>query len=155
MAGLTKRRPSLHPDQLGFTFEAPVVPRRAADLAGLDRKVSAAVSIALKDDPRSREEIAGAVSALLDEPVSKLMLDAYASEAREGHAISLARFLALVAVTNRHDLLDTLTREVGAAVLVGEELLTARLGDIKTRIAALTQEMRALERSATPIGRAN
>lgn len=150
---MAKRRPALDPRQIGFTFEAPVMPRRAADLAGLDRQVSAAVGIMLKDDPRSREEIAGAVSALLDEPVTKYMLDAYASEAREGHAVSAARLFALVAVTNRHDLLDALMRKIGASILVGEEIDLARMGDIKSRITALAAELKQIERRAVPMKR--
>jgi hypothetical protein len=68
------------------------------------------------------------MSDLLDEEVTRFMLDAYASEAREGHNISASRFLALIAVTNRHDILDHILRRIGAAVLVGAEIATARVG---------------------------
>lgn len=152
---MSKRRPSLDANQLGFTFDVPVARRQAAGLAGLDRRVSAAVSMALKDDPRSRDEIAGAVSALLDEPVSKLMLDAYASEAREGHAISVARFMALIVVTNRHDLFDALVRETGAALLVGDEIMTARAGHLRSQIAKIKVELARIEGQHVTIGRAS
>lgn len=148
-----KRRPSIDAGQLGFTFEPAQPARRAADLAGLARRFAASAALALKEDPRSRDEIAGAMSALLDEPVSKAMLDAYASEAREQHAIPAHRFFALIAVTDRPDLLDQRTREIGAAVLVGEELLVARLGNLEARRRQLDAEIKQLRGRAQPIDR--
>lgn len=150
---MTKRRPAFHPAQLGFTFDPPVPARDEAELAGLERIVAAKVAIALKQDGRSRHEIAGAMSALLDDIVTKPMLDAYASEAREGHNISAARLLAMVAVTERFDLLDALVRRIGAALLVGEELHAARLGHLQAQRARLDQEIKALRGDVRPIER--
>ena len=59
-----KRRPSLDPAQLGFTFDPPAPACEEADLAGLGRVIAAGVSRALREDSRSRQEIAGAMSAL-------------------------------------------------------------------------------------------
>lgn len=148
-----KRRPSLDAAQLGFSFDVPVVPVGPASLAGLDRKVAAAVGIALKDDARSREEIAAAMSSMLGEEVTRWMLDGYASEARETVNISLHRFLALIAACKRPDLLDRLLREIGAAAIVGEEMMLARLGDIETNIKRLRDEHRALMACAKPLQR--
>ena len=150
---MTKRRSSLDTAQLGFTFTPPLPARRDADLAGLDRVVAATVALALKDDPRSRHEIAGAVSALLDEPVTKAMLDAYASEARDAHNISAARLLALVAVTERFELLDSLLRRIGAAVLVGDELHAVRLGHLEAQRRRLDAEIKQMRGHARPIER--
>ncbi len=150
---MTKRRISTGAIQLGFTFDPPALPRGEAGLAGLERIVSGKVSRALKDDPRSRHEIAGAMSALLDETVSKAMLDAYASEARDLHNISAARFLAMIATTERFDLLDRLCRRIGAAVLQGEEIHTARLGHLKAQRARLDQEIKELRLQVQPIDR--
>lgn len=138
-------KPKGHPDQLGFVFEAPKPARAPAALAGLERQISRAVSTMLKEDPRSREVIAAEMSVLLDEEVSRHMLDAYASPAREEHKVIMSRFLALVAVTGRHDLLDTLLREIGAALLVGEEVKTARIGHLRQTVRQANAEIRALE----------
>lgn len=150
---MNKRRPSINAAQLGFTFEPPLPARRDADLAGLDRMVAASVGAALKDDLRSREEVAGAMSALLAEPVTKMMLDAYASEARDCHNISAARFLALIAVTERFDLLDASVRRIGAAVLVGPELHAARLGHLQAQKRKLDAEIKKMTLAAQPIER--
>lgn len=137
-----------HPGQLGFAFEAPIARTGLAAMAGLERRISATVGTILASDSRSRAVLAAEISDLLDEPVSKEMLDAYASPAREGHKVPMSRFMALVAVTGRHDLLDPLMREIGAALLVGEEVLTARVGHVRQQIRELQAEMRRLEGSA-------
>lgn len=148
-----KRRPALDPSQLGFTFDEPAPATNAADLAGIDRLIAASVARGLRDDSRSRGEIALAMTELLDEEVSRCMLDAYASEARDNHNISAGRFLALVAVTSRYDILDHVLRRIGAAVLVGEEIVTARAGHLRCTIEQLKDELKKVERQARPIGR--
>lgn len=153
MSGGGKRRSALDNRQLGFTFEAPLMPSGASALAGLERRVAASVARALKEDARSREEIAGAVSSMLGEPVTKMMLDAYASEARDNHNVSAGRFMAVIAVTHRYDLFDALVREIGAALLVGEELHLARAGDLRSQIARAQRELKAIESRMRPIER--
>ena len=148
-----KRRPSLSADQLIFSFDAPKPARDASALAGLDRMVASGVATALKEDGRSRFEIAGKVSELLHEDVSKFMLDAYAAEAREDHNVPMHRFLAIMAVTERVDILDALLRRIGVACLFGEEINTARLGHLQRQLAEIKSEIRAMEKSTHPIKR--
>src|SRR3546814_20103349 len=93
------------------------------------------------------------MSVLLDDQVSKAMLDAWSAPGKDAHNISWSRLRALILVTNRFDLLDRDLRELGAAVLVGEEIHTARLGHLKTKIAELTADLSAVERMAAPIDR--
>jgi len=145
--------PPKRPDQLGFTFDPPQPAHEEADLAGLGRVVAAGVGRALREEPRSRFEIASAMSRLLDEEVTKWMLDAYASEARDQHNISAERFFAFIAVTNRFDILDHVMRRIGAALLVGEEIALARAGHLRAQIEALKEELKETERQARPIGR--
>lgn len=138
----------IHPDQLGFVFEAPALPSGAAALAGLEARICSTVGSILNSTPRAREVIAAEMSVILAEEVSKAMLDAYASPARAEHKVPMSRFLALIAVTGRHDLLDPILREIGAALLVGEEVMTARLGQIDREIARLREEQKKLAASA-------
>lgn len=144
---------AVHPGQLGFDFQAPQRPSTPGELAGLDRLVAGAVASILKGDDRSRDEVAGAVSALSGDQVSKLMLDAYASEARETHNISAGRFFALIASTNRYDVLNSLCRRIGCTVLVGEEAYTAEVGHLDRQIAQLTARKRAVQAMAQPLVR--
>lgn len=132
-----------HPGQIGFAFDAPTLPRAAAALAGLEKRISAMVGTILASaaaEGRSRAVIAAEMGELLGEEINVAMLDAYASPAREGHKVIMSRCLALVAVCDRQDLLDPIMREIGAALLVGEEVHTARLGHIDRQIAQLREE---------------
>jgi hypothetical protein len=150
---MTKRRPSLSADQLAFTFDAPMAAVEEGALRDLERQVSSAVGTILTMHPGSRFEVAGGVSALLDTDVSKSMLDAYSAEAKDTHNISVARFLALVVVTQRFDVLDAILRQIGCGVLVGEEIHLAELGHIMAQERALKQRRRQLETITQPLKR--
>ncbi|HUO23667.1 MAG TPA: hypothetical protein VMU59_14215 [Caulobacteraceae bacterium] len=148
---MTKRRPAFNPQQLGFDFETPAGVAGEGSLANLERKIASAVGRILKDDPRSRFEIAGGVSALLEDDVTKMMLDAYAAEAREGHNISFARMLALIAETQRFDILDSLLHLIGCKLVVGEEVLTVEMGHIQVLLDQLQERQRVLKKVAPAI----
>jgi len=143
-----------HPDQIGFAFDPPEAATAPAALAGLERQICRAAGTILNSDPRPREVLAALMSVLLDEEISRAMLDAYASPARTDHRVIMSRFLALVAVTARHDLLDLVLRPIGAGLLVGEEVRTARLGHLDRQMELLKAEARELRTSA-PLIRGN
>ncbi|RIV82978.1 hypothetical protein D2V17_14345 [Aurantiacibacter xanthus] len=144
-----------HPGQLGFDFEAPAPASGVAALAGLERRISQTVGTILASDPRSRKVIAAEMSEILDEDVSWQMLDAYASPARSDHKVPMSRFWALLLVTSRQDLLDPLTRELGAGVLIGREVQTARLGQIDAMMEELKKERRRIKGDGAPVIRGN
>lgn len=137
-----------HPDQIGFVFDTPSVASGPGGLAGLEARISGTVGTILASAGRPREVVAAEMSVLLDDDVSRSMLDAYASPARDGHKVPMSRFLGLVAITARLDLFDPLVREIGGALLIGEEVHTARIGQIETQIARLNEERRRLKASA-------
>jgi len=143
-------------NQLAFVFAAPRPATHAAALAGMDARVAKTVGEVLATahaNGKPREIVAAEMTLLLDEPVTKEMLDAWSAPAKGKHNISFTRMCALIAATGRFDLLDRELRAIGAALLVGEEIHTARLGHLKSKIAELTAELRAVERMATPIAR--
>ena len=93
-----------HPDQMGFAFEAPKPAIGEAALAGVEQRICRMVGTILNGDSRPREVIAAEMSVLLGEDVSRAMLDAYSSPARNEHKVPLSRLLALIAATS--NLLD-------------------------------------------------
>jgi hypothetical protein len=152
MSHSPKRKPTEDPRQLSLVLEVP--PRMDTTpgaLAGLDRRISGLISRVLKEHIDPRAVIAGRMSALLDEDVSKSMLDQYAAPSSEAHNISAARLLALVAATHRHDLLDVLVMPLGCRVLEGEEVIAAQLGSVEARIRELSEERKRLQARVTPI----
>lgn len=65
----------------------------------------------------------------------------------------MSRFLLLAHVCRRADIVDRVLRPLGLAVLVGEEVNTARLGHLDQQIAQLKAERSALAARAPLIGR--
>lgn len=126
---MRKRKPAFTDEMLKAAdpFSMPGLRLELVDLAAV---VSSAVGRCLSESNESRESIAAGISDLLGESVSKLMLDAYSSEARRDHAISFHRFLALIATTGRFDVLDGMMKQVGGRFLHGGSLKTFRIGEL-------------------------
>lgn len=142
-----------HPNQLGFDFAALIVPAGEAALAGFERRINVLVGEMLNSDGRDRYEIAAEVSRLLGEDVSKAMLDAYASPAREEHRVPFSRLMAIVVVTGRFDLFDRTLRECGCAVVTGAEIDLVELGNAEREKRLLEEKIRMLRRTAPTIRR--
>lgn len=140
---MAKAKP--HPGQLGFDFSVPAPARGVAALAGLERQINALVGTVLASDGRAREVVAAEMSVLLDDQISRAMLDAYSSPARSDHKVPFSRLCALLLVTNRQDLLGPVMRRIGASLLVGDEVRTARLGQVEAMLTELQHERRALK----------
>jgi hypothetical protein len=79
----------------------PVVPIEDVRAASLRGRISRAVALVLRDCDLPREDVAQRMSDFLgkDETVTKAMVDAYASQAREAHTISAIRLVALAHAT--------------------------------------------------------
>lgn len=146
-----KRR--LPREQLAFDFATPAAPAGRGDLAGLSRWIAESCGKALHEDSRDRETIARRMSELLGEDVTKFMLDAWSSPARREHNIGAARWLALIAVTGRYDILDAGITRIGARALQGEEMATARLGHLYAVRAEIDEQIKAVRPMARPFRR--
>lgn len=114
-----KRRDALTPDL--FDWQPPQVavslPAETVRGGTLRSQIARAVSQALKECDLSRDEVAEAMSAYLDQDISKNMLDAYAAPARDEHRISLERFVALIEATGSYGLLGFIAGHFGHVVV--------------------------------------
>ncbi|AJP73147.1 hypothetical protein [Sphingomonas hengshuiensis] len=137
------RRAAPDPRQIDlFAAERPV--GRPGGFAGADAWVATEVAQMLKDDPRSREEIAGALSASLCEEVSRWMLDAYASPGRDSHNISFARAIALAAVTGSRALIEEAVARLGGEISWGSQIVAAELGRAEAEAERLKIKIKTL-----------
>ncbi len=118
---------------------------RAASLAG---RISRAVAAALADSDDCRETIAARMSAFLGERVSPAMLDAYASQAREDHRISVPRFVALLHATRDRRLLELLAEPLGWAVIERRHLPLIEVAAIREHEDELRRRREHLMRAA-------
>lgn len=150
---MPKRRPALTDLQMAFSFDVPSAATDAGDLAGFGAMIAASVARACREDKRDRAAIAGHMSGVLGEHVSRAMIDAYASEARGEHNIPAHRWWALIAVTARWDIADAIATRCGARLLSGDEIRAAELGHIQAQIAELKDRERELRGDVRPIHR--
>lgn len=118
---------------------------RAATLAG---RVSRAVAAALTEAEECRETIAARMSSFLGERVSPAMLDAYASQARDDHRISVPRFVALLHATRDRRLLELLAEPMGWAVIERRHLPLIEVAAIREHEDELRRRREHLTRLA-------
>lgn len=107
------------PPDVAVRFEDSEV--RAASVA---QRLSRSVAVTLNEAGKDREAVAADMGAYLGEDVSKNMLDAYASQAREAHNISLARAFALLHATGDARIFGTELKRFGL-VIIPERFLAA------------------------------
>lgn len=118
---------------------------RAATFAA---RVSRAVAVALADADAEREAIAARMSSFLGERVSPAMLDAYASQARDDHRISVPRLMALLHATRDRRLLELLAEPLGWAVIERRHLPLIEVAAIREHEDELRRRREYLMRSA-------
>ena len=109
-------------------------------------EVSHLVSQVLKGCPHDRWEITAQMSRISGTDVSKNILDAWASPAREDHNIPLYRVALLEEVCGSHALTDWLADKRGGRVAYGRETLNAELGRMVVMKQQVEQKMRELKR---------
>lgn len=138
---MSKRLPTLTDDWLNDTWNIRPIEHAEGELSTFDRLISSAVGRCLEGEKRAK--IAESLSYLFGETVSVHMLNAYASEARSVHRISAGRFLALISVTRRFDILDAVLREIGGKALNSEEAKVFRVGKSFVAQLAAARALRA------------
>lgn len=122
-----------HPDQVDlfeepklFPVRAPATLRKALDF---NRMLANAMSEAIRLCRKSRLQIAADMTEILaydDHEITIAQLNAYTSQARETHTISLVRFIAFVRATGQPWLWDVVLHDEGLTLLEGEEAHLAR-----------------------------
>jgi len=123
-----------HPNQADL-FEIQKVfevraPNKLTKALDFNRRISMAMSEAIRECGKSREAICAEMTDLLGYDDGKEMtvaqLNAYTSCARETHTISLVRFVAFARVTGCTWLYDVMLHDEGLTILEGEEAYLAR-----------------------------
>ena len=151
------RRPLSRVDQLDLlAWRAPEIIARFADhqvrAASIAGRVCKAISAALDECGKPRAVVAESMSEFLGARVSKHMLDAYASQAREDHQISVVRFVALIHATGDRRLLELLADAFGWAVIERKYLPLIDLARVRERADELERTATAIRRDARAQG---
>ena len=154
------RRPQLglagQMDLLNWQPAAPAVAfdEREVRAASVATRIARGIGAALRACGQTREQVAERMGVYLGKPVSRAMLDAYASEAREEHVISVPRFLALLHATRDRRLLELLAEPCGGAVVERRHLALITAAQLREREDELRREREALMRRARSEGAA-
>jgi len=110
------------------------VPSPAPELPGqMDYRTQVATLVGdvLRGAVGDRFDVAAKMSRLTGKDVSKNMLDAYASDAREDHNLPLYLAPALEVVCESHALTAWLADVRGGRLLIGRDALNAELGKLE------------------------
>jgi hypothetical protein len=133
-----------------FTRDLFEVPQPAAPIpAGMDYRaqVAALVARVFKEaDAHDRYEIAARMSRLAGREVSKYMLDAYTSEAREEFNLPFWLVPALETACGTHDLTNWLVATRGGRLFVGREALAADLGRLEKQKIEIERLIKKLKK---------
>lgn len=148
---MPKRKQS--PNQFDLFYEAvyPVrVDEPTIDPERFSRDLARAIGRAMDVCKYDRFEIAKRMAkALGQDDFSKATLDAYSSESKETHTISIVRLIALIKATDQLWLMDFIAEKVGGTTLFGEEPMLAEQALIDQEIKALQQKKKKI--TASPI----
>ncbi len=131
----------------------PVVPRFAPErvrAANCAARVARAVAEAVKDSGYSHDVIAHRMSEYLGESISRDMLYAWSSPAKEKHSIPTHRLVALAVVTGDARLINALLADTGMIAvdaryeaLIRREMAKDARDKLDREIAAADAEWRA------------
>lgn len=135
-------------------FHAPVYPVRMATetlaCTGFPNRLARAMKRAAEQCGHDRYEIAARMAQFLgQDDFSKTTLDAYISEAKTDHNISLYRFKAFCRATRANWLWDFVVADEGLTVLEGDEARLANIALKQQELERVSAELKALK--ATPV----
>jgi hypothetical protein len=127
-----------------FAVPQPEAPYPAA--FDFRAQVAHLVAAVLKDTASDRFALASRASHLAGVEVSKYMLDAYSSEARETFNLPFWLVPAIESACDSYELTNWLVGVRGGRLLVGREVLNAKLGQLERMRDAAGRQIRELKR---------
>lgn len=131
------------------TLDLFEVPQPAAPLpGGMDYRavICGIITQMLKDADADRHEIAARCSRLTGKEVSKYMLDAYTSEAREEFNVPGWLLPAIEVACGSYLYTNWLVTTRGGRLLIGREALTADLGRLERQKLEVEQLIKKLKK---------
>jgi hypothetical protein len=133
-------------------WQPPEVVQRFDDVrvraASLRQKIAMGVAETLLASAIDRDTTASAMADWLGEDVSKNLLDAYASQARGDHVISLPRLIALIHATGDLRILQMIAEMFGHSVVEDRFLPWIEVGQLAEKKDEFDRAFDAARRNA-------
>jgi len=126
-------------------FAVPATPQTVPGSQNVGAEIRHLISTVLKQCPRSRYEIAARMSELLGVDVSKHQLDSWCAESRDGWRFPLEYLPAFEAACNTYEITEYIASQRGCSLNIGEETLTAKLGQLEIMRSEIAKQIRDLK----------
>lgn len=141
-----RKKQSDNPDQLNIfdmiqRLREPETGPSEASL-NVQAQLRAALTKSIKRCTLSRWEIAGRMSMLVGQEISKYMLDTWTAESKEGHRFPAEYLPAFCEATGSHRPLRILAQKAGVFVLPGPDALRSEIQKLEEDIKSLQEERR-------------
>ncbi len=114
-------------------------------VANVRERLRLALCAAIKQCPLSRWEIAGKMSHLLGQEISKYQLDAWTAESKDGHRLPGEYLPAFCMVTTDNGPLRVLAETAGLFALPGPDALRSEIKRLEEEAKKINQERRKRE----------
>jgi len=150
---MTKRRKRIDPlpgqlsffDILAAEQESPGLKSPSTGNLNMQAVLRRALNQAIKGCPLSRWQIAGQMSDLLDQEISKYMIDAWTAESKDGHRFPAEYLPAFCQATGCQEPLRILAEAAGLFALPGPEVQRAKIQHHEEKIRKLQQEKKKMQ----------
>jgi hypothetical protein len=104
-----------------------------------------AIDNAIRRSPLSRHQIAGEMSHLLDEEISKAMIDSWTAESKSDRHIPAEYLPAFCRVTGNQEPIEVLNQKADLIALQGPEALRSEIHQMREEATRVQQEIRKRE----------
>lgn len=132
-------------DLLTQAQDAPKKELANEGAANVREPLRVALCAAIKQCPLSRWEIAGKMSHLLGQEISKFSLDAWTAESKDGHRLPAEYLPAFCQVTGDNGPLQILAETAGLFALPGPDALRSEIRKLEEDSRRINQERRKRE----------
>lgn len=114
-------------------------------VANVRERLRLSLCAAIKQCPLSRWEIAGKMSHLLGQEISKYQIDAWTAESKDGHRLPGEYLPAFCLVTADHGPLRVLAETAGLFALPGPDALRSEIKRLEEDVKRINGERRKRE----------
>ncbi len=121
----------------------PRQPKKTPGKCNFDQELRKILNKAIKNSPKTRNEIAEQMKILTGDNITKFSIDSWTAKSRNKWRFPLQYVVAFEIACETHDITAWLAQKRGCKLLIGEDALLAELG----KIESMEQELRARKKA--------
>ncbi|WKZ32957.1 MAG: hypothetical protein QY316_00695 [Thermodesulfobacteriota bacterium] len=129
--------------------------RTIAGSFSMEHRLNALLSKALKHCPLSRELVAGKMSELTGEEITKTTIDAWTASSKAKHRFPAKYLPAFIEATGDREILKVMAEMTGCYLVEGEDALLTELGRIEKTKEELAKKEKLVRQTLEELGGKN